>query len=42
VSVLYADTSAFAKLYIAEPGTGVMRERVTGAATIASSVLVWA
>lgn len=41
MKVLYADTSALAKLYVAEAGTESMRLRAVGAEVVASSVLAW-
>jgi predicted nucleic acid-binding protein len=41
LSVLYADTSALAKVYVEEAGTRRMRERAVVSEAVASSVLAW-
>ena len=39
--MLYADTSALAKLYVSEAGTAAMKREAKAATHVASSVLVW-
>jgi predicted nucleic acid-binding protein len=41
LTILYADTSALAKLYVEESGSERMRERVATVDVVSSSILAW-